>query len=128
MGKSMADFNFRTVTTKFNELVYQYPIRVPERYALVIRWVPQGLGGVAEDAWALRKGSGPTSHPPTCIHRSLLTQEGVCLSIDPNFQFLAVAYPYIARRLLTDPDPSLRSRLIQVWRGLGHILSHCRMP
>ncbi|KAL6775923.1 hypothetical protein ACKKBG_A19085 [Auxenochlorella protothecoides x Auxenochlorella symbiontica] len=82
MGKSMADFNFRTVTTKFNELVYQYPIRVPERYALVIR--------------------------------SLLTQEGVCLSIDPNFQFLAVAYPYIARRLLTDPDPSLRSRLIQV--------------
>lgn len=38
MGKSMADFNFRTVTTKFNELVYQYPIRVPERYALVIRW------------------------------------------------------------------------------------------
>jgi predicted unusual protein kinase regulating ubiquinone biosynthesis (AarF/ABC1/UbiB family) len=33
----MADFNFRTVTSKFNELVYQYPIRIPERYSLVIR-------------------------------------------------------------------------------------------
>ena len=37
MGKGLADFNFRTVTSKFNELVYQYPIRIPERYALVIR-------------------------------------------------------------------------------------------
>jgi hypothetical protein len=27
----------RTVTSKFNELVYQYPIRIPERYSLVIR-------------------------------------------------------------------------------------------
>lgn len=26
-GQSLADFNFRTVTSKFNELVYQYPIR-----------------------------------------------------------------------------------------------------
>ena len=37
LGRSMSDFNFRSVTTKFNELVYQYPIRIPERYALVIR-------------------------------------------------------------------------------------------
>jgi hypothetical protein len=25
------------VTSKFNELVYQYPIRIPERYGLVVR-------------------------------------------------------------------------------------------
>jgi hypothetical protein len=37
MGQSMANFNFRLVTSKFNELVYQYPIRIPERFALVIR-------------------------------------------------------------------------------------------
>ncbi len=36
-GQSLADFNFRTVTSRFNELVYQYPIRIPERYSLVIR-------------------------------------------------------------------------------------------
>jgi predicted unusual protein kinase regulating ubiquinone biosynthesis (AarF/ABC1/UbiB family) len=39
LGQSMASFNFRTVTSKFNELVYQYPIRIPERYSLVIRCV-----------------------------------------------------------------------------------------
>lgn len=37
LGQSIDDFNFRTVTSKFNDLVYQYPIRIPERYALVIR-------------------------------------------------------------------------------------------
>lgn len=36
-GKALSDFNFRSVTTKFNELVFKYPIRVPERYSLVIR-------------------------------------------------------------------------------------------
>ncbi|MEW5300846.1 MAG: hypothetical protein WDW36_003746 [Sanguina aurantia] len=81
-GQSLADFNFRTVTSKFNELVYQYPIRIPERYSLVIR--------------------------------SLLTQEGICMTLKPEFHFLEVAYPYIARRLLTDEDPALRGRLFQV--------------
>lgn len=84
LGQSLADFNFRTVTSKFNELVYNYPIRIPERYSLVIR--------------------------------SLLTQEGICLTLDPSFHFLEVAYPYIAKRLLT--DESLRERLIQVRSGV----------
>ncbi|KAF6265079.1 ABC1 family-domain-containing protein [Scenedesmus sp. NREL 46B-D3] len=81
-GQQLSDFNFRTVTSKFNELVYQYPIRIPERYSLVIR--------------------------------SLLTQEGICMTLKPEFHFLEVAYPYVARRLLTDEDPALRERLIQV--------------
>ena len=61
-GQSLADFNFRTVTSKFNELVYQYPIRIPERYSLVIRSLLTqvcvmrvGVGGgglVAGRVWA----------------------------------------------------------------------------
>jgi len=102
LGQSLADFNFRTVTTKFNALVYQHPIRIPERYALVIR--------------------------------SLLTQEGICLRLRPAFHFLEVAYPYIARRLLTDDDPALRERLIQVllqdgrfqWARLENLVSLAR--
>ncbi|GAQ90183.1 ABC1 family protein [Klebsormidium nitens] len=97
-GKGLADFNFRTVTGKFNELVYQYPIRIPERFSLVIR--------------------------------SLLTQEGICLTLQPDFKFLEVAYPYVAKRLLTDPDPALRERLIQVlfrdgvfqWKRLENLI------
>jgi hypothetical protein len=82
LGASLADFNFRSVTMAFNELVYEYPIRIPERYSLVIR--------------------------------SLLTQEGICMTLDKEFHFLEVAYPYVARRLLTDEDPALRQRLFQV--------------
>lgn len=97
-GKGLADFNFRTVTGKFNQLVYNYPIRIPERFSLVIR--------------------------------SLLTQEGICLTLEPDFKFLEVAYPYIAKRLLTDPNPALRERLIQVlfkggvfqWKRLENLI------
>ncbi|KAL2649341.1 hypothetical protein R1flu_017469 [Riccia fluitans] len=101
-GKGLADFNFRTVTGKFNQLVYQYPIRIPERFALVIR--------------------------------SLLTQEGICLTLSPDFKFLEVAYPYVAKRLLTDPDPALRERLLQVlfkdgqfqWKRLENLIQLAR--
>uniref|UniRef100_M8BTC1 Putative aarF domain-containing protein kinase n=1 Tax=Aegilops tauschii TaxID=37682 RepID=M8BTC1_AEGTA len=97
-GKGLADFNFRSVTGKFNQLVYNYPIRIPERFSLVIR--------------------------------SLLTQEGICFTLKPEFKFLEVAYPYIANRLLTDPNPALRERLIQVlfkdglfqWKRLENLI------
>lgn len=80
--RSLSNFNFRSVTNSFNALVYQYPIRIPERFSLVIR--------------------------------SLLTQEGICMTLSPDFRFLQVAYPYVAKRLLTDSDTNLRDRLIQV--------------
>lgn len=43
---------------QFNKLVYNYPIRIPERFSLVIR--------------------------------SLLTQEGICFTLKPDFKFLEV--------------------------------------
>ncbi|XP_047152624.1 protein ACTIVITY OF BC1 COMPLEX KINASE 1, chloroplastic isoform X1 [Vigna umbellata] len=97
-GKGLSDFNFRSVTGKFNQLVYNYPIRIPERFSLVIR--------------------------------SLLTQEGICFTLKPDFKFLEVAYPYVAKRLLTDPNPALRERLIQVlfkdglfqWKRLENLI------
>lgn len=75
-------FSFRGLTKEFNKLLFKYPIRVPERFSLVIR--------------------------------SLLTQESICLTLDPEFNFLDAAFPYVARRLLTDPDPGLRLRLLKV--------------
>lgn len=38
------------------------------------------------------------------------------MTLEPGFRFLEVAYPYVARRLLTDEDPALRERLIAVRR------------
>ncbi|MEE3718479.1 AarF/ABC1/UbiB kinase family protein [Tumidithrix elongata RA019] len=48
------------------------------------------------------------------IIRSVITQEGVALSLNPDFKIVQVAYPYVARRLLTDESESLRKRLLEV--------------
>ncbi|HJN36598.1 MAG TPA: AarF/ABC1/UbiB kinase family protein [Prochlorococcaceae cyanobacterium Fu_MAG_50] len=45
------------------------------------------------------------------IIRSLVTLEGIALSVDPEFKILGAAYPYFARRLMEDPDPHLRQSL-----------------
>ena len=96
--QGMANFSFKNLTGQFNKLLFKYPIRVPERFSLVIR--------------------------------ALLTQEGICLTLDRDFKLLDVAFPYVARRLLTDSNPTLRIRLLQVvivegkfrWDRLRHLL------
>ena len=45
------------------------------------------------------------------IIRSLVTLEGIAINVDPNFKVLSKAYPYVAKRLLTDPAPQLRASL-----------------
>lgn len=45
------------------------------------------------------------------IIRSMVTLEGIAIGIDPNFKVLSKAYPYVAKRLLTDPSPQLRASL-----------------
>jgi predicted unusual protein kinase regulating ubiquinone biosynthesis (AarF/ABC1/UbiB family) len=45
------------------------------------------------------------------IIRSMVTLEGIAIGIDPNFKVLSKAYPYIAKRLLTDPSTELRNSL-----------------
>ena len=45
------------------------------------------------------------------IIRSMVTLEGIAIGIDPNFKVLSKAYPYVAKRLLTDPSPRLRASL-----------------
>jgi len=55
----------------------------------------------------------PFKLPPyyALIIRSLITLEGIALSVDPNFKILGAAYPYFARRLMEDDNPELRNSL-----------------
>lgn len=102
IGESVRDFNFKTVTDKFSELMYEYPFRVPAKFALIIR--------------------------------SLVTQEGLALSLNPNFKIVEVGYPYVARRLLTGETPEMRRRLIEVlfkdgkfqWQRLENMIAIAR--
>lgn len=45
------------------------------------------------------------------IIRSMVTLEGIAIGIDPEFKVLSKAYPYVAKRLLTDPSEELRNSL-----------------
>jgi predicted unusual protein kinase regulating ubiquinone biosynthesis (AarF/ABC1/UbiB family) len=102
LGQSVGDFNFRTITDDFSELMYEYPFRIPAKFALIIR--------------------------------SLVTQEGLALTLDPNFKIVEVAYPYVAKRLLTGESPQLRRRLLDVlfkdgkfqWQRLENMINIAR--
>uniref|UniRef100_A0A7S3VLE5 ABC1 atypical kinase-like domain-containing protein n=1 Tax=Dunaliella tertiolecta TaxID=3047 RepID=A0A7S3VLE5_DUNTE len=51
--------------------------------------------------------------PPyyTLLVRSLTVLEGIALASNPDYKVLGSAYPWIARRLLTDKSPELREAL-----------------
>lgn len=55
----------------------------------------------------------PFRLPPfyVAIIRCLGVLEGVAIQVDPDFQIISDAYPYIASRLLTDQSPELRNAL-----------------
>ena len=102
IGESVANFNFKTITDQFSELMYEYPFRVPAKFALIIR--------------------------------SLVTQEGLALTLNPNFKIVEVSYPYVARRLLTGESPEMRRHLIEVlfkdgkfqWERLENMIAIAR--
>lgn len=68
------------------------------------------------------------------IIRSLVTLEGIAISVDPEFKVLSKAYPYVAKRLLTDPAPDLRNSLKELlfkdgsfrWNRLENLLTNAR--
>ncbi|WP_414582410.1 ABC1 kinase family protein [Scytonema sp. PCC 10023] len=102
IGKNVGDFNLKTITDHFSELMYEYPFRIPAQFALIIR--------------------------------SVVTQEGIALSLNPQFKLVEVAYPYVARRLLTGESPALRRRLLNVlfkdgkfqWHRLENLIAIAR--
>jgi len=78
----------------------------------------------------------PFRVPPyyALIIRSLVTLEGIAIYIDPNFKVLSEAYPYVSKRLLTDPSPELRASLQDLlfkdgrfrWNRLENLLRNAR--
>ncbi|ERN42305.1 putative unusual protein kinase [Rubidibacter lacunae KORDI 51-2] len=103
LGESVRDFNFKSITDDFSVLMYDYPFRIPAKFALIIR--------------------------------SLVTQEGLALSLNPDFKIVEVAYPYVTRRLLQGESSEMRRRLVEVlfkngkfqWQRLENMLAIARM-
>ena len=90
IGKDVASFNFKEITNKFSELMFDYPFRVPARFALIIR--------------------------------AVISQEGLALRLDPDFKIIDLAYPYVAKRLLTsDTNEMINILLDVIFDQNGHI-------
>lgn len=102
IGESVGNFNFKTITDEFSELMFQYPFRIPAQFSLIIR--------------------------------SLVTQEGVALSLNPEFKIVEIGYPYVAQRLLNGETPEMRRRLLEVvikdgklqWKRLENMIGIAR--
>lgn len=68
------------------------------------------------------------------IIRSMVTLEGIAINIDPNFKVLSKAYPYVAKRLLTDQSAELRASLKDLlfkdgsfrWNRLENLLRNAK--
>ncbi len=82
LGNSVATFNFKTITDKFSEMMYDYPFRVPARFALIIR--------------------------------AVVSQEGLALRLNPSFNIVGVAYPYVAKRLLSGETEEMLEILLRI--------------
>jgi predicted unusual protein kinase regulating ubiquinone biosynthesis (AarF/ABC1/UbiB family) len=52
LGENVGDFNFKAITDRFSELMFDYPFRVPARFALIIRAV------VSQEGLAMRLDPG----------------------------------------------------------------------
>ena len=81
-NESVEAFNFKQITDQFSELMYEYPFRVPARFALIIR--------------------------------AVVSQEGLALKLDPKFKIVSIAYPYIAKRLISADTEEMINLLLDV--------------
>ena len=82
LGEEVINFNFKAITDKFSELMFDYPFQVPPRFALIIR--------------------------------AVVSQEGLALRLDPNFKIIGIAYPYVAKRLLSGDTKEMLEILLDV--------------
>jgi predicted unusual protein kinase regulating ubiquinone biosynthesis (AarF/ABC1/UbiB family) len=48
------------------------------------------------------------------IIRAVVSQEGLAMRLDPSFRIIRVAYPYVARRLLSGDTAEMREKLLEV--------------
>ena len=62
--------------------MFDYPFRVPARFALIIR--------------------------------AVISQEGLAIRLDPDFKIIDLAYPYVAKRLLTSDTNEMINILLDL--------------
>ncbi|KAG0601174.1 hypothetical protein M758_11G089900 [Ceratodon purpureus] len=88
--------------------------------------VQMDFQGVMNQLWSVMyKFQFRLSPEYAMVIRALGSLEGTATTLDPGFQVVASAYPFIVGRLLADPDPQMRETLRELLiRNNGSIRWH----
>jgi hypothetical protein len=105
LNADISELNFKNVVSKLGDIMYTYPFSLPPFYIAIIRClgVLEGLAiQVRYDLVVVSLLSEVLKSYPTSWSR---------LQVDPTSRIISAAYPYVASRVLTDPQDDLQEAL-----------------
>lgn len=107
LNAEISELNFKNVVNKLGDIMYTYPFSLPPFYIAIIRClgVLEGLAIQVSDT-----GVRPlwTNKKYSCTHHFILL---FVTKVDPTSRIISEAYPYVASRVLTDPQEDLQEAL-----------------
>lgn len=87
-----------------------------------------GFSAMTQDAITVLNDI-PFSIPPyfALLGRAIITLEGIALTGDPSYGIIMEAYPFVARKLLSEDRPEIQRALQEVLYAGGGDLSSTRL-
>ncbi|KAF6175614.1 hypothetical protein GIB67_022616 [Kingdonia uniflora] len=91
VDKGVRSISFGDLSGNLGRTMYKFKFQIPSYFSLIIR--------------------RPSSLKYFLGYNSLAVLEGIAISFNPDYKVLGSSYPWIARKVLTDSSPKLRSSL-----------------
>ncbi|EFJ31207.1 hypothetical protein SELMODRAFT_88561, partial [Selaginella moellendorffii] len=91
VSRGVTNLSFGDLSGKLGQTMFKFKFRIPSYFSLARKTTLRMIFIFA--------------------FSSLTVLEGIAITIDPNYKVLGRSYPWIARKVLTDDSPTLRSTL-----------------
>ena len=99
---------------------YRLVVRIYNKYVDIIAYIHIQINTIVEKLVGMTKEYGALFQIPpyfAYLIRAYTVLEGLGRKADPQFSILSACYPYLARRLLTDPSPRTQKALEDMLYG-----------
>jgi hypothetical protein len=103
LNSEISEVNFKNVVNKLGDIMYKFPFSLPPFYIAIIRCLGVLEGLAIQVGWLKSISSRYTN--------IIFQRISLFLQVDPTSQILSEAYPYVASRVLTDPQDDLQEAL-----------------
>ncbi|XP_062098319.1 uncharacterized aarF domain-containing protein kinase At1g71810, chloroplastic isoform X2 [Humulus lupulus] len=97
VAKGVSNVSFSDLSGNLGVTMYKFKFRIPSYFSLVIR--------------RYRNVFEMSNGPRLLLPYHLAVLEGIAISSNPDYKVLGSTYPWIARKVLTDSSPKLKSSL-----------------